>query len=91
MRLYAKLKLSNGLNALKMAVHQWRVIPAWEGHPPAETRKLMDQVRKKVLEYRRLTVQEIVAEVGISTGSVHSILTEDLTCEECRLNLYPSC
>ena len=38
----------------------------------------MDQVCKKVLEDRRLTVQEIVAEVGISTGSVHSILTEDL-------------
>ena len=38
----------------------------------------MDQVHKKVLEDRRLTVQEIVAEVGISTGSVHSILTEDL-------------
>ena len=38
----------------------------------------MDQVREKVLEDRRLTVQEIVAEVGISTGSVHSILTEDL-------------
>ena len=35
----------------------------------------MDQVREKMLEDRRLTVQEIVAEVGISTGSVHSILT----------------
>ena len=29
-------------------------------------------------EDRRFTVREIVAEVGISTGSVHSILTEDL-------------
>ena len=38
----------------------------------------MDQVREKVLEDRRLTVQEIVAEVGISTSSVHSILTKDL-------------
>ena len=38
----------------------------------------MDQVRKKVLEDRRLAVQEIAAEVGISTDSVHSILTEDL-------------
>ena len=38
----------------------------------------MDQVCKKVLEDCRLTVQEIVAEVGISTGSVHFILTEDL-------------
>ena len=40
--------------------------------------EVIDQVREKVLEDRRLTVQEIVAEVGISTGSVHSILTEDL-------------
>ena len=38
----------------------------------------MDQVCDKVLEDCRLTVQEIVAEVGISIGSVHSILTEDL-------------
>ena len=47
---------------------------------PSTSRKeeLMDQVREKVLEDRRLTVQEIVAEVEISTGSVHSILTEDL-------------
>ena len=44
---------------------------------PSTSRKeeVMDQVREKVLEDRRLTVQEIVAEVGISIGSVHSILT----------------
>ena len=41
----------------------------------------MDQVREKVLEDRRLTVREIAAEMGISTGSVHSILTEDLNLE----------
>ena len=46
---------------------------------PSTSRKeeVIDQVRKKVLEYRRLTVQEIVAEVGISTSSVQSI-TENL-------------
>ena len=38
----------------------------------------MGQVCEKVLEDRRLTVQKIVAEVGISTDSVHSIPTEDL-------------
>ena len=60
-----------------MAVHQWRVIPARKTiHNRKE--EVIDQVREKVLEDRRLTVQEIVAEVGISTGSVHSILTEDL-------------
>ena len=47
---------------------------------PSTSRKeeVMDQVREKVLEDRCLTVQEILAEVEISTGSIHSILTEDL-------------
>ena len=41
---------------------------------PSTSRKeeVIDQVREKVLEDSRLTVQEIVAEVGISSGSVHS-------------------
>jgi len=39
--------------------------------------KLIDQVRTLVMQDRRVTVQEL-AEVGISTGSVHSILTNDL-------------
>ena len=47
---------------------------------PSTSRKeeVVDQVRKKVLEDRHLTELEIVAEVGMSTSSVHSILTEDL-------------
>jgi hypothetical protein len=40
--------------------------------------KLIDQVRKMVIQDRRVTVQELAEEVGISTGSVHSILTDDL-------------
>ena len=40
--------------------------------------EMLDQVREKVLEDRRLKVQEIVAELGISSSSVHSIPTEDL-------------
>ena len=49
----------------------------------------MDQVCEKVLKDRRLTVQEIVAEVGISTGSVHSILTEDLNLRRLSAKLVP--
>ena len=49
----------------------------------------MDQVRKKVLEDRRLTVQEIVAEVGISTGSVHCILTEYLNLRRVSAKFVP--
>ena len=49
----------------------------------------MDQVRENVLEDRRLPVQEIVAEVGISTGSVHSILTEDLNLRRVSVKFVP--
>ena len=51
--------------------------------------KVMDQVRNKALEDRRLTVQEIVAEVGISTGSVHCILTEDLNLRRIAAKFVP--
>jgi len=40
--------------------------------------ELIDQVRTLVMQDRRVTVRELVEEVGISTGSVHSILTDDL-------------
>ena len=50
---------------------------------------MIDQVREKVLKDRRLTVQEIVAEVGISTGSVHSILTEDLNLRRVSAKFVP--
>jgi transposase len=39
---------------------------------------VIENVRALFLEDRHLTVQEIADEVGISTGSAHSILTEDL-------------
>ena len=42
-----------------------------------------------MLEDRRLTVQETVAEVGISTGSVHSILTEDLNLQRVSTKFVP--
>ena len=40
--------------------------------------ELIDQVRTLVMQDRRVTVPELVEEVGISTGSVHSILTDDV-------------
>ena len=48
----------------------------------SQKEEVINQVREKMLEDRRLTVQEIVAEVGISTGSVHSILTENLNLQK---------
>jgi AraC-like DNA-binding protein len=39
---------------------------------------VIENVRSLILEDHSLTVQEIADEVGISRGSAHSILTEDL-------------
>ena len=49
----------------------------------------MDQVREKVLEDRRITIQEIAGEVGISTGSVHTILTKDLNLRRVSAKVVP--
>jgi hypothetical protein len=40
--------------------------------------ELTDQVRTLVMQERCVTYRELAEEVGISTGSVHSILTDDL-------------
>ena len=58
---------------------------------PSTSRKeeVIDQVREEVLEDCHLTVQEIVAKVGISTGSVHSILTEDLNLRRVPAKFVP--
>ena len=40
--------------------------------------EFIDQVWTLVMQDCRVTVQELAEEVGISTGSVHSILTDDL-------------
>ena len=42
----------------------------------------MDQVRKKVLKNRHITVQDTVAKGIISTSSIHSILTENLSLQK---------
>jgi hypothetical protein len=39
---------------------------------------IIKNVRSLILEDHRLIIQEIIDKVGISTGSAHSILTEDL-------------
>jgi ribosomal protein S14 len=49
------------------------------GRPSASLNaNVIENVRSMILEDCRLTVREIADEVGISTGSAHSILTEDL-------------
>ena len=75
MRPQAQLRKSNGSNALKMAVHQWRVIPAREDHPQAERRKWLIKSAKSA--------------GGISTGSGYSILTEDLNLRKVSAKFGP--
>jgi transposase len=41
--------------------------------------ELLDQVWTLVVQDRRVTIRELAEEVGISTGLVHSILTDDLS------------
>ena len=55
----------------------------------SQKEEVMDHVCEKVLQDGCLTVQEIVAEVGISTGSVHSILTEDLNLQRVSAKFVP--
>jgi hypothetical protein len=46
--------------------------------------ELIDQVRTKVMQDHRVTVRKLAEEAGISTGSVHSILTDDLSMRSVR-------
>ena len=58
-----------------MAAHRW-IAPA--SLEQAEMAPVSAKVNAVVIRDSRVTIQEIVGEVGISTFSVHSILTEDL-------------
>jgi len=51
--------------------------------------ELIDQVRTLVVQDHRVTVRELVEEVGISTGSVHSILTGDLAMRRVSAKFVP--
>jgi hypothetical protein len=44
--------------------------------------ELTDQVRTLVMQDRRGTVRELAEDVGISTGSVHLIMSDDLAMRE---------
>ena len=56
---------------------------------PSKSRndKLIDQVQ--TLQDRRVTVRELAEKVGISTGSVHSILTDDLALRRVSAKFVP--
>ena len=51
--------------------------------------ELIENVRQIVENDRRITINEITEEVGISTGSVHTILTEDLAMRRVSAKFVP--
>ena len=56
---------------------------ARSGRPStSQNDELIDQVQTLVMQDCRVTIRELAEEVGISTGSVHSILTDYLTMQE---------
>ena len=51
--------------------------------------EVIEKVRQILMEDRRLTLREIVEELGISRGSIHSILTEDLCMRRVSAKFIP--
>ncbi|PNF38932.1 hypothetical protein B7P43_G07456 [Cryptotermes secundus] len=51
---------------------------------------VIEQVQTLVMEGRRITVRELANEIGVSTGSVHSSLTEDLGMRRVSAKFVPT-
>ena len=58
-------------------------------HSTSRNDELINQVRTLVMQELRVTVRELVEEVGISTDSVHSILTDDLAMRRVSAKFVP--
>jgi len=52
---------------------------------------ILNQVRNLLMQDRRITVRELADEVGVSFGSVHTILTADLGLRRVPRNSCRSC
>jgi len=63
---------------------------ACSGRPStSQNNELIDQVRTLVMQDRHVTVRELSDEAGISTGLVHSILTDDLALRRVSVKFVP--
>jgi len=63
---------------------------ARSGRPStSQNDELIGQVRTLVMQDRRVTIQELAEEVGISNGLVHSILTNDLALQRLSQKFVP--
>ncbi|XP_064098152.1 protein GVQW3-like [Macrobrachium nipponense] len=62
----------------------------WSGRPSTSRNKeFVENVRRIVEDDCRITINEITEEVGISSGSVHTILTEDLVMRRVSVKFFP--
>lgn len=70
-----KLVSKSGTTALNIPASLWKARHAQAGHPH---REVIERFQHIVMEDNCVTIQEITHKVGISTGSVHSILSLNL-------------
>jgi len=58
-------------------------------HSTSRNDNVINQVRTVVMQDRRITVREMADEVGVSIGSVHTILTADLCLRRVSTKFVP--
>ena len=78
MMLRRKLVFTSGLKDFEMVEKLLKMMRVVEDQQPQKNNKKIDFVRNLVKEDGQLTVYQIAETVGISVGSVHSILHDDL-------------
>jgi hypothetical protein len=86
---WASHKLRSGTTNSKMTARRWRASLVLVGPQQAQMTSSIDQVRTLVIQDRRITVRELAEEGGISTGSVHSILTDNLALRRVSAKFVP--
>jgi len=84
---WASHKLRSGTTDSKAAACRWRAMLVPGRHSTSQNDELIDQVRTLVMQDHCVTVRELAEEVGINTGSVHSILTNDLAMRRVSMKL----
>lgn len=70
---------------------QWKVNHQAGRPSTSRNENIIAQVQTLVTENRHFTVRELAKHIGVSIGSLYSILTEDFKMRECPQNLFQSC
>ena len=59
------------------------------GKPSMSRNQLIDRVHSAMLDNRRIKIRELCDKLGLSCGSVQSILTEDLSMKRVSAKFVP--